>query len=130
MDFDQPLLPQTKAWIRAVDTDSDPFTTFIRFAAIEIIAESISIDILASKIFTSVLGERGCQWFRVHAEHESGMTHEELEIRLAFAFAEGTPTKESVNGIIQCIVDLFVVAGEVCVGLGKRQPHRKLAPLS
>lgn len=113
LDFDRPVLPQTQAWINEVIHQSDLLTMFLRFAAVEILAEAISIYLLSSKAFTSVLGDRGCEWFRVHAEHEPGMTHEELILRTAF-FVDKHPTKEYVNSVIQNVVNLYITAGEAC----------------
>ena len=103
-------------WVRsdpaAVNAEADPFSLFIRLASIEIIAEAVSVEFLASKAFVSVLGEQGSEWFRVHAAHDSGMTHEELELRLAFIYAEGLPDEVLANTIIQCVVDAFLRAAE------------------
>jgi len=113
LDFERPVLPQTQIWINEINNKSDPLTSLLRFAAVEIIAEAISIDLLTSKTFTSILGKRGCEWFRVHAEHEPGMTHEELLLRTAFLI-DKHPTKENVNSVIQHVVTLFIRAGEGC----------------
>ena len=116
LDFERPVLPHTQVWINEINNKSDPLTSLLRFAGIEILAEAISVDLLSSQTFTSVLGNRGCEWFRVHAEHEPGMTHEELLLRTAF-FIDKHPTKENVNSVIQHVVNLFIRAGEAC------EPH-------
>ncbi len=116
-DFKRPVLPETQAWIDALNGAADPFTVFVRFAAIEIVAEAVSVELLASKAFVSVLGERGCEWFRVHAEHDSGMTHEELELRLAFASLEESPREVLTNAVIQCVVDNFLEAAKASAKL-------------
>src|SRR5712692_4912210 len=48
-DFNRPVLPETQAWLEAVNAEADPFTLFIRLASIEIIAEAVSVEFLASK---------------------------------------------------------------------------------
>jgi len=113
LDFERPVLPHTQVWINEINNKSDPLTSLLRFAATEILAEAISVNLLSSQTFTSVLGNRGCGWFRVHAEHEPGMTHEELLLRSAF-FIDKHPTKENVNSVIQHVVNLFIRAGEAC----------------
>lgn len=128
LDYDQPVLPETQAWIDAVNANSDPSALFLRFTAVEIIAEAVSVDFLASRAFTEALGEKGCEWFRVHAEHGSGMSHEELELRLAFAFLRGEATKEYTNSVIQRIVDHFVAAGNSCARLARE--NRTNRPLT
>jgi len=113
-DFNRQPIPEVEAWIEAVDEDSDPLLILLRFAAIEIIAESVSKDFLASDNFSSVLGERGSKWFRVHTIHEGGVAHEELELRLGFASRECEPTQEETDSIIQHIVALFITAADAC----------------
>jgi pyrroloquinoline quinone (PQQ) biosynthesis protein C len=110
--FNRAIPPETQTWINAVNAAVDPFTLLVRFAAIEIIAETVSVDFLASKAFTSTLGQSGCEWFRVHAAHEQEITHEELELRLAFGFLEGPPDELLTNQIIQHIVNFFVAAAD------------------
>jgi len=116
-DFRRPGLHETQTWLDAINAEADPSTILFRFAAVEIIAETVSVDFLRSEVFRNVLGEKGCAWFRVHAEHGPGMSHEELELRLAFAFLKGEPTKEFTNSVIQQIVDLSVAAENACAGL-------------
>ena len=113
LDFDRPALTQTQAWLNEINNQSDLVTMFLRFAAIEIIAEVISVELLSSTAFTSVLGKRGCEWFRVHAEHEPGMTHEEMILHTAF-FVDKNPTKEYVDSVIQRVVNYFITAGQAC----------------
>jgi hypothetical protein len=87
------------------------FISLLRLAAVEIVAESISHDLLV--IFND-LGEKASKWFKVHAHHKEGtMSHEELVYRMAFAFDGKAPNKENTNKIIQEVVDLFIKAGEV-----------------
>ncbi len=113
LDFERPVLPQTQAWINEINNQTNLLAMFLRFAAVEMIAEAISIELLSSKAFSSVLGKRGCEWFRVHTDHEPGMTHEELILRTAF-FVDKNPTKEYVDSVIQRVVDLFITAGQAC----------------
>ncbi len=116
-NFKQEPLPEVKNWIKAVDEESDPLTMFLKFAAIEIIAESISKHLLPSSNFTAVLGKRGCEWFRLHTVHHPGVSHEELALRIGFAFCQGDPIKNLCNATIQNIVDHFVIAAEACLTL-------------
>lgn len=117
-DFDRAPIPEVVAWIDEVaQEDSDPFRMFLRFAAIEMIAESVSVDFLASNHFTFVLNLEGCEWFRVHAVHEPGVAHEDLELRLAFAFTNNKPTRAESNSVIQTVVDLFINAADACARL-------------
>ena len=114
-DYERPVLPESRAWIDAVGMESDVSRLFLRFAAIEMIAEIVSKEFLASNRFRDTLGGRGCEWFRVHAEHSQGMTHEELELQLAFSFAEGNLSKEQVEAVIQDTVDRFIAAAEASI---------------
>lgn len=116
-DFSREVLPETQAWIDAVNEESAPFIPLLRFAAIEMIAEIVSVDFLGAEAFASVIGEKGCEWFRVHAEHEPGLTHEELELRFAFAFSNEEITKETAEVVIYRIVDLAVAAMEASARL-------------
>ncbi len=116
IDFDREPIPEVRDWIDAVSQTADPFTMFLRFAAIEIIAESVSVDFLSSVSFTTALGTRGCEWFRVHAVHDTDLRHEELELRLGFAF-RGQPTKKESNTVIQGVIDLFLMAARACCEL-------------
>jgi pyrroloquinoline quinone (PQQ) biosynthesis protein C len=130
--YNQPILPVVKAWIRGVDKPSDPFTMFLRFTSIEMIAEAVSKGLLTSDNFTSVLRKRGCHWFRVHVAHHTGMTHEELALRLAFAFHEREPVKETCNQAIQEVVDLLISAANACCNLAASRAnsspkHRRLS---
>ncbi len=130
-DYNRSTLPVVTAWIRGVDKPSDPFTMFLRFAAIEMSAEAVSKDLLTSDNFTSVLGKRGCHWFHVHVAHHTGMTHEELALRLAFAFHEREPAKETCNQAIQEVVDLLISSANACCNpsvVTVQVPNRCLYP--
>jgi len=115
IDYERPVLPESRGWIDAVGMESDVSRLFLRFAAIEMIAEMVSKEFLTSNRFRDTLGPRGCEWFRVHAEHSQGMTHEELELQLAFSFAEGNLSKELVDAVIQDTVDRFIEAAEASI---------------
>jgi pyrroloquinoline quinone (PQQ) biosynthesis protein C len=116
-NFRCPALPETQAWIDAINAEGDPSTLLFRFAAIEMIAEIVSVELLISAAFTSILDKDGCEWFRVHAEHGDGMTHEELELRLAFALSNGISIKDYACAVIINIVDLGVRAIEASAKL-------------
>ena len=113
-DFYRETLPETRDWIDAVNQRTDSYRMFAGFTAIEIIAEAISKYLLISDAFNKTLGKRGSRWFKVHVHPDdyAGATHEELAWRLAFAFYPATPSKESCNGIVQDIVDLFLKAAD------------------
>ena len=113
-DFSREVLPETKVWMNKVDEKPDiPFMMFMRFTAIEIIAESISCHLLGSKKFCDVLGKRGVRWFKAHVHPEDQrMTHKELALHLGFAMHLWSPSKEECSRYIQEIVDLFLAAAE------------------
>lgn len=112
--------------IDIVGAKADSSTTLLRFAAIEIIAESISHELII--IFSDLDAEvvkrvengesefanlKPSQWFQVHVYHKEGvMSHEELVYRMVFAFDGKTPEKDRANKVIQEIVDLFIEAGK------------------
>jgi pyrroloquinoline quinone (PQQ) biosynthesis protein C len=116
-DFQQSVLPESAAWIDLLKNESDLFAVFVSFAAIELIAETVSIDFLGSEAFTNILGTRGCEWFRVHAEHAPGMSHEELELCLAFMLRGGEPSKQDATPIIWNVVNHFIAAADAAVGI-------------
>lgn len=88
-----------------------PSTSLLRLAAVEIVAESISHELIV--VFND-FGEKATAWFKAHIYHKEGViSHEELVYKLAFAFDGKDPDKEKVDTIISEVVDLFVEAGEV-----------------
>ena len=113
-DFDAEALPAVKKWMEKVDSADNPFTMFVRFTAIEIIAECISKNLLGSPQFKTALGTQGCRWFKahVHPDMHAGMTHEELALHLGFSFHKSEPDKKECNDIIQEVVDLFLAAAD------------------
>lgn len=85
-------------------------TAILRLAAVEIVAEGISLYVKDE--FKKVSDSAG-RWFETHIYHQEGvMSHEELVYRIAFAFYEKKPERDKVNVIIQEVVDLFIEAGE------------------
>lgn len=115
-DLNQPPIPEVTAFISAVDDDTDLVAMFFHFVAVEILAESVSTDFLASEPFTAHFSQQGLQWFRVHTNHE-GLSHEELFWRLAFTFQKDALTQEEANDAVQHVINLFVDASEACVQL-------------
>lgn len=86
-------------------------TALLRLAAVEIVAEGISLYVRDE--FKKVSDSAG-RWFETHIYHqEDVMSHEELVYRIAFAFDNKKPERDKVNVIIQEVVDLFIEAGEV-----------------
>lgn len=96
--------------IDIVGKKSNSSTILLRLAAIKIIAESISHELLV--VFND-FGREATELFRIHISHKEGaISLEELAYRLAFAFDEKALDKERINKIIQDVVDLFVEVGE------------------
>jgi pyrroloquinoline quinone (PQQ) biosynthesis protein C len=116
-DFRGSALQETQTWIDAISADCDASTVMFRFAAIEMVAEIVSVELLISETFNSILGTDGCEWFRVHAEHTEGMTHEELELKLAFALGDGSLIENYARAVIIHIVDLGVRAMDASANL-------------
>ena len=111
-DYTQPVPHETQAWIDALNREATPSTSLVQFAAVEIIAEAVSVELVRHEAFTSTLGGQGSQWFRVHAEHGSAITHEELEFRLAFALNPEGPMMDKGDLVVRQIADLSVAAME------------------
>lgn len=110
-DLNSSSYPEVTAISELVGEDSETYVMFLRFMAVEMVAEAVSKILLQSPSFKAVVGNEGRQWFDVHVTHENGMTHEELAFRLAMAFYAGEPAKDGINPIILEVVDLFVAAG-------------------
>lgn len=108
-------LAEITALIEQMRGESDLATVFLCFVAVEMVAETLSQELLASEAFCDMLNERGKVWFKVHVAHE-GTTHEQIAFRLAMAHYrdEDTPGAEKINAIIQQTVDLFCAGGEAC----------------
>jgi len=106
------------------------FTIFLRFVAVEMVAEEISRVLLESPPFKVEVNEDGLRWFKVHVIHDchKGMTHEELAFRLAIALQtlfqgrEKEFQKEEVRGIIMGAVDVFDNVGRKCSELASVAP--------
>ena len=100
----------------AVGNHTDLFKSFLHFVTVELVAEEISHMLLASPAFCSVLGKRGREWFRVHAEHHGEITHEEMAYRLAFAlYGDDFPSEDKVKDIILHATDLFEAVASRCL---------------
>jgi len=114
--FQRDILPETRKWMQLVDHNSNSFAMFMRFTAIEIIAEAIGKNLVQANKFTSEVGKRGIRWFKAHVypDEHRGLTHEELAIKLGFIFHPSTPTRDECNAIIQEVVDIFLVCAEAC----------------
>ena len=111
-DFKNPPTPQTRSWIEEVSNKSDPTEMFFAFTSIEIIAESASHYLLGFQKFKEILGEKGIGWFTVHTIDHGDISHENLELRLAFAFDDSSDesTQTKARRIILGIVDKFLAA--------------------
>lgn len=91
----------------------EPTVTLSRFLAVEIVAESLSATLLASPGFKAALPPAGRQWFRAHVEHERGMTHEELVLRLALALDE-TADEQGFGAVVLHATSQFTAAADEC----------------
>jgi len=116
-DLEIEPLSEVRAIIVSVGESGDAFGMFLRFAEVEMVAEAVSKDFLASERFVSIVGARGIRWFKEHANHADGMTHEELALRLAFAFNDDRLDRNGVEMIVKNLTRLFIEAGEKCVEL-------------
>lgn len=114
-DFTKNPTPQTKRWLESITDNKGPFNIFLGYVAIEIIAESISKNLLASETFSSILGIEGKRWFDVHAVHHGEKSHEALEFHLAFALHKAEPRKEEADKVIQYVVSEFLEAADASV---------------
>lgn len=85
-------------------------TALLRLAAVEIVAEGISLYLRNE---FKKISNSASRWFEVHMHHSDGvMPHEELVYRMAFALHEKELKRDEVSKVIQEIVDLFIEAGE------------------
>lgn len=117
-DFYRDTLPAVQGWIDAVNQTKDPFKMFVGFVAVEIIAESISVNMLESQALKNTMSNRGIKWFQVHiASDHAAMTHEQLAWRLAFALHSSIPTETECNAVVQNIISCFLSAGQACDSL-------------
>jgi pyrroloquinoline quinone (PQQ) biosynthesis protein C len=113
-DLSQKPIPEIEAIMKNASEHTAAPTMFLRFTAVEIVAEAISEDLLRSTEFKLALKRPGLQWFLVHASHE-GVSHEELLLRLASTFQDGEPSRKYYHDIIHATVDLFVAAGNAVI---------------
>lgn len=112
--------PEVSHLINVLRDNTDLYAQFIRFAAVEIVAEEVSRALIKSTLFTTFV--KAQEWFNEHIRHNffSGMCHEELAWRVAFTLRfiftgeENFPRKEEVCGIIYDTVDLFDAVGNKC----------------
>ena len=111
-DFKEAPTPETLDWIKEVSNKSDPTEMFFAFASIEVIAESASHYLLGFQKFKEILGEKGIGWFTVHTIDHRHISHQNLELRLAFAFDDSSDENTQIKArrIILGIVDKFVTA--------------------
>lgn len=113
-DLERPPIPLVGELITEMETWTDPAAMFLRFAAVEIIAEVASGYFLESQQFRKAVGMKGSEWFLAHTKHEDE-SHESLAYRLAIAFRESGITREEASALIQPLIDLFVEAAESAV---------------
>jgi len=113
-DLEQPPIPFAKKLITEMETWTDPASMFLRFAAVEILAEVASGHFLESHQFRKAVGTKGSEWFLAHTKH-GDESHESLTYRLAIAFRENGITHEEASSLIQPLIDLFVETAESVV---------------
>lgn len=113
-DLERPPIPRVMALATEIKTWTDPAAMFLRFAAVEILAEVASRHFLESQRFREAVGTKGSEWFLAHTKNEDE-SHESLTYRLAIAFRESGITHEEANALIQPLIDLFVEAAESAV---------------
>ena len=115
-DLEQPPTPLVERLTREVETWTDPTAMFLRFAAVEIMAEVASGHFLESHKFRKAVGTKGSEWFLAHTPHGDGdESHEALAYRLAMAFRDSAITHEEASALIQPLIDLFVETAESAV---------------
>jgi len=117
--LDNTPIPSIGTLMAVVGEHCDPPTMFLRFAGVEILAESISETLLQSDRFRATVGTKGLGWFLVHTARPTHgeESHESLTYRLAFAFQDIPPDQERVNAIVQQVIGVFVEAGEAIMKL-------------
>jgi len=119
-DLRQRPIPEVKTATSVIAEDIDPYTMFLRFVGVEVVAESMSEYFLSSEKFKSALGKEGLRWFEVHVAHE-GMSHKELAFKLARALHRGELTSVESHAVIHHVVDIFIGAAEACAGANEPQ---------
>lgn len=107
----QPAIPEVKTLTSVIAEDADPYMLFLRLVGVEVVAESVSENVLSSESFKSALGREGFGWFEAHVIHQ-GMSYEELAFRLARALHRGELTREDSHAAIHHVVDIFIGATE------------------
>ena len=113
-DLERPPIPLVKKLVAKMEAWTDPAAMFLRFAAVEVIAEVASGHFLESHEFRKAVGTKGLEWFLAHTKHEDE-SHESLTYRLAITFRERGVTQEEAGALIQPLADLFVEAAESAV---------------
>ena len=115
----QKAIPEILHLNETVGEGTDFFIRYLRFVAVEMVAEEISRVLLASAPFSELVGESGQEWFHVHILHDlhEGMSHEELALRLAWIFyfidhQSEEPQEKDVSRTIHEMVDLFDAVGK------------------
>lgn len=114
-DFKKNPTPETQRWLKSVTNNKRPFTMLLSYVAIEMIAESISKNLLAAEAFVSAAGREGARWFEVHAINHGDVSHEALEFHLAFTFHENEPREDEVSKVIQHVVSKFLDSANASV---------------
>ncbi|TSC71655.1 MAG: hypothetical protein G01um101470_531 [Parcubacteria group bacterium Gr01-1014_70] len=116
-DYGYSITPQTQVWKDEVMNRTELSEMFLGYVAIEIIAESISKNLVNSDPFKLVLGDRGIRWFAVHTIDHGDVSHENLELHLACAFHPQPEmlTRETAEHSIMSVVDKFLAAANACI---------------
>lgn len=112
------ILPEIRSLTEAIRTEGALARRLLYFAAVEIVAESVSRYLSQQPPFVEAMGEDGMEWFNVHLVHpDDATTHEALAYNLALSVKRVAhePTDEkSVNADIQRCVDWFFAGGIAC----------------
>ena len=115
-DLEQPPIPLVEKLTTEMETWTDPATMFLKFAAVEIMAEVASRHFLESQQFRQAVGTKGCEWFLAHMPHgDEEESHETVAYRLAIAFRDSAITCEVASALILPLIDLFVETAESAV---------------
>lgn len=116
-DYEVPITPQTREWRDDVANQTEPSEMLFGYVAIEIIAESVSKNLIDFEPFKLLLGDKGLRWFGVHTINHGDVSHENLELQLALTFHKqpDVMTRQSAENTIMRIVDKFLAAANACV---------------
>lgn len=116
-DYEGPITPQTQKWKDDVANQTEPSEMLFGYVAIEIIAESVSKNLIGFEPFRLLLGDKGLRWYVVHTIDHGDISHENLELQLALAFYKqsNVTIHQSAEHTIMRVVDEFLAAANACI---------------